>query len=315
MDGFTSHNISQVWNTPLKANTFYPPPFAALHTGSGIGASFWVSPKLSSTYVVSFVWMTSPERSSTILSESVGSFLLLFLSMCGILRSKWWPSCMFFSQIDVQPNRWIRPQHLWHLCSADWRALRPGSAAASKKNLFPVTSESECLGQGHQPIEHEALSVNDFLVCEEDMQWLQKTWHADHLLPTQVVFLLCQQEPKPQGSIFAIVMFEGPTPCEPSLHIRVEDHWLLDICVVYSETYGRPVGWTQAQCYRSDNPYAREGRVFSQLRLPLFPRNDAQLAEAITLPVLDMEHSLLHAYLRSPRSLLPACPSSSLSPA
>ena len=41
----------------------------------------------------------------------------------------------------------------------------------------------------------------------------------------------------------------------------------------------------------SDNPYAREGRVFSQLRLPLFPRNDAQLAEAITLPVLDMEHS------------------------
>ena len=43
--------------------------------------------------------------------------------------------------------------------------------------------------------------------------------------------------------------------------------------------------------YRSDNPYAREGRVFSQLRLPLFPRNDAQLAEAITLPVLDMEHS------------------------
>ena len=43
--------------------------------------------------------------------------------------------------------------------------------------------------------------------------------------------------------------------------------------------------------YRSDNPYAREGRVFSQLSLPLFPRTDAQLAEAITLPVLDMEHS------------------------
>ena len=43
--------------------------------------------------------------------------------------------------------------------------------------------------------------------------------------------------------------------------------------------------------YRPDNRYAREGRVFSQLRLPLFPRNDAQLAEAITLPVLDMEHS------------------------
>ena len=43
--------------------------------------------------------------------------------------------------------------------------------------------------------------------------------------------------------------------------------------------------------YRSDNPYAREGRVSSQLSLPLFPRTDAQLAEAITLPVLDMEHS------------------------
>ena len=44
--------------------------------------------------------------------------------------------------------------------------------------------------------------------------------------------------------------------------------------------------------YRSDHSYARDGRVFSQLSLPLFPRNDAQLAEAITLlPVLDMEHS------------------------
>ena len=43
--------------------------------------------------------------------------------------------------------------------------------------------------------------------------------------------------------------------------------------------------------YRPDHAYARQGRVFSQLSLPLFPRNDAQLAEAITLPVLDMEHS------------------------
>ena len=33
--------------------------------------------------------------------------------------------------------------------------------------------------------------------------------------------------------------------------------------------------------YRPDNHYAREGRVFSQLRLPLFPRNEAQLADLL----------------------------------
>lgn len=37
--------------------------------------------------------------------------------------------------------------------------------------------------------------------------------------------------------------------------------------------------------------FAREGRRLTQLSLPLFPRSEAQLAEALALPPLVMEHS------------------------
>lgn len=43
--------------------------------------------------------------------------------------------------------------------------------------------------------------------------------------------------------------------------------------------------------FRPDHSFAREGRRFTQLSLPLFPRTDAQLAEALSLPPLAMEHS------------------------
>ena len=64
--------------------------------------------------------------------------------------------------------------------------------------------------------------------------------------------------------------------------------------------------------YRPDHPYAREGRVFSQLSLPLFPRNEEQTRRSHHTPRPGHGPVFLHAYLRSTRSLLPACPSSSL---
>ena len=69
-----------------------------LHTGSGVGASFLVSPKPSSAYVVSCcsgigaVYMTSPEPSFATLLQSVDGFLHSFFLRVIFQR---WPFACF----------------------------------------------------------------------------------------------------------------------------------------------------------------------------------------------------------------------------
>ena len=96
---------------------------------------------------------------------------MVFLDCCWLSR---WSSCMFLLEVDVWPNRWI--------CSADWRAFRPGSTQAPPAKTQRISIiEGGCM--------QENITMGNVVVKRN---WAPRVifWSESEILSCQVHFTL-----------------------------------------------------------------------------------------------------------------------------